>query len=61
MLCGNWPLAGPSGIGAVVLVAAGLIDVGSKIGVHGGVALLQPTLLSQVVFSSSSFSLVCFF
>jgi hypothetical protein len=31
------------------LVAAGLIEIGSKIGVHGGVALLQPTLLNQVV------------
>jgi hypothetical protein len=50
-------LAGPSGIGADIWVTAGLIEMGSKIGGHGDIAQLQPTLLAQVVFSSSSSSL----
>jgi hypothetical protein len=50
-------LAGPSGIGADIWVTAGLIEMGSKIGWHGDIAQLQPTLLAQVVFSSSSSSL----
>jgi hypothetical protein len=49
-------LAGPSGIGADIWVTAGLIEMGSKIGGHGDIAQLQPTLLAQVVFSSSSSS-----